>query len=75
MDTSSFIVKRNALRDHMENERVRLLPVANAAKSTGVGALVSVGMKWGLLPMVQEWALAGIGHWVYDKIRGIKSRR
>jgi len=59
----------------MESERMRLLPVANAEKPAMWPMLFSLGMKWGLFPMVQEWALAGVGRWVYNKVSGTRSRR
>jgi len=34
-----------------------------------IPALVSAGMKWGIVPLLEEWAIANVGRWVFDKIR------
>ena len=69
MDTSTFLIERQNLRDRMEAERVILAGGSNGSKPSLWHALFSLGMKWGVFPMVQEWALLNVGRWVSDKIR------
>ena len=74
MDTASFIVKRNDLRARMQTERMHVDSRSDGKPAIWM-SLLSMGMKWGLLPMAQEWAITSAGRWIYDAFHRSKSRR
>ena len=67
MDTSTFIVRRQNLINQMEADRA--LVGTRTSTPAVIPALVSAGMKWGIVPLLEEWAIANVGRWVFDKIR------
>jgi hypothetical protein len=74
MDTSAFILERQKIRESMEAQRVYVGQEAEGEKSAWWKIALSVGMQWGLFPLVQETALAGIRHWVLSTAQRMRSK-